>query len=130
VNGAIGLDRSEVGAGRAASAHKPRGVARVDDRRVLNTSFYVLRTGSPRRDLPERCGPYMTGPISAKIDGPGRAVAAGLRGSRGRFASINALIDSSTVRAHQHAPGGKKGARITPSAILVETDQQDPCRRR
>ena len=30
------------------------------------------------------------------------------------------LIDSSIVRAHQHAAGAKKGARITPSAVLVE----------
>jgi hypothetical protein len=29
------------------------------------------------------------------------------------------LIDSSIVRAHQHAAGGKKGARITPLAVLV-----------
>ncbi len=34
--------------------NKPRGVARVNDRRVLNGIFYVLRTGSPWRDLPER----------------------------------------------------------------------------
>ena len=40
--------------------NKPRGVARVDDRRVLNGIFYVLRTGSPWRDLPERYGPYTT----------------------------------------------------------------------
>jgi transposase len=26
---------------------KPRGVARVDDRRVLNGIFYILRSGSP-----------------------------------------------------------------------------------
>lgn len=38
--------------------NKPRGVARVDDRRVLNGIFYVLRTGSPWRDLSERYGPY------------------------------------------------------------------------
>ena len=30
------------------------------------------------------------------------------------------LIDSSIVRAHQHAGGGKKGARITPSVSPVE----------
>jgi hypothetical protein len=30
------------------------------------------------------------------------------------------LIDSSIVRAHQHAAGGKKAVRITPSAVLVE----------
>lgn len=39
---------------------KPRGVARVDDRRVVNGIFWVLRTGSPWRDLPERYGPYTT----------------------------------------------------------------------
>ena len=37
-----------------------RGAARVDDRRVVNAIFYVLRTGSPWRDLPERYGPYTT----------------------------------------------------------------------
>ncbi|MCA3558111.1 MAG: transposase, partial [Rhodobacter sp.] len=36
---------------------RPQGVARVDDRRVLNGIFRVLRTGSPWRDLPERYGP-------------------------------------------------------------------------
>jgi hypothetical protein len=30
------------------------------------------------------------------------------------------LIDSSVIRAHQHAAGGKKGVRVTPSAVLVE----------
>lgn len=40
--------------------NKPRGVPRVDDRRVLNGIFYILRTGAPWRDLPERYGPYTT----------------------------------------------------------------------
>ena len=34
--------------------NKPRGVPRVDDRRVLNGIFWVLRSGTPWRDLPER----------------------------------------------------------------------------
>ena len=37
-----------------------RGKPRVDDRRVLNGIFYVLRTHCPWRDLPERYGPRMT----------------------------------------------------------------------
>jgi len=37
-----------------------RGKARVDDRRVVNGIFYVLRTHCPWRDLPERYGPRMT----------------------------------------------------------------------
>ena len=40
--------------------NKPRGVPRVDDRRVLNGILWVLRTGEPWRELPERCGPYTT----------------------------------------------------------------------
>lgn len=39
---------------------KPRGVPRVDDRRVLNGIFWVLRSGAPWRDLPERYGPRTT----------------------------------------------------------------------
>jgi transposase len=39
---------------------KPRGVPRVDDRRVLNGIFWVLRSGAPWRDLPDRYGPRTT----------------------------------------------------------------------
>ena len=39
---------------------KSRMSARVDDRMILNAIFYVLRTGMPWRDLPERYGPYTT----------------------------------------------------------------------
>ena len=40
--------------------NKPRGVKRVDDRRVINGIFYVLRTGIPWADLPEQYGPPTT----------------------------------------------------------------------
>jgi transposase len=40
--------------------NKPRGVPRVDDGRVLNGIFWVLRSGAPWRDLPERYGPHTT----------------------------------------------------------------------
>lgn len=40
--------------------NKSRGVARVDDRRVLNGIFWVLRSGAPWRDISERYGPYTT----------------------------------------------------------------------
>ena len=39
---------------------KSGGVPRVDDRRVLNGIFWILRSGSPWADLPERYGPYTT----------------------------------------------------------------------
>ena len=40
--------------------NKPRGVPGVNDRRVLNGIFWVLRSGAPWRDLPDNFGPYTT----------------------------------------------------------------------
>lgn len=100
--------------------YKPRGVARVDDRRVLNGIFWTLRTGSPWRDLPERYGPYTT--VYNRYN---RWAKAGVwlrifeRLAQQSPDSLH-LIDSSIIRAHQHAAGGKKGARITPLAVLGE----------
>ena len=37
--------------------NKPRGVPRVNDRRVLNGIFWILRSGAPWRDLPDNFGP-------------------------------------------------------------------------
>lgn len=99
--------------------NKPRGVARVDDRRVMNGIFYVLRTGSPWRDLPERYGPYTT--VYNRYN---RWAKAGVwlrifETMAARSPQSLHLIDSSIIRAHQHAAGGKKGVKITPLAVLV-----------
>ena len=40
--------------------NKPRGIRRVNDRRVLNGIFWVLRSGAPWRDLPESYGSRTT----------------------------------------------------------------------
>ena len=40
--------------------NRQRGVPRVNDRRVLNGIFWVLRSGAPWRDLPNAFGPYTT----------------------------------------------------------------------
>jgi transposase len=99
---------------------KPRGVARVDDRRVLNGIFFILRTGSPWRDLPERYGPYTT--VYNRFNRwAGKGVWLRIFEALARRSPHSLqFIDSSIVRAHQHAAGGKKGVRITPSAGLVE----------
>ncbi len=99
--------------------NKPRGVPRVDDRRVINGIFYVLRTGSPWRDLPERYGSYST--VYNRFN---RWAKAGVwlrmfEAMAARSPQSLHLIDSSIVRVHQHAAGGKKGVRITPLAVLV-----------
>jgi hypothetical protein len=46
---------------RSFLPNKPRGVPRVNDRRVLNGIFWILRSGAPWRDLPESFGPATTG---------------------------------------------------------------------
>jgi len=93
-----------------------RKSARVDDRRILNAIFYVLRTGMPWRDLAERYGPYTTaynrfnrwsrrGIWKRVFD----ALAAKSRDSLH-------LIDSTIVKAHRSASGAKGGRKIRRSA--------------
>src|SRR5580698_8802872 len=82
--------------------NKPRGVRRVNDRRVLNGIFWVLRSGAPWRDLPENYGPRTTcynrfvrwrraGVWDQIID----ALAAG------HDAAVQ-MIDTSVLHVHQH----------------------------
>ena len=86
-----------------------RGPERVDDRRVLNGIFYILRTGAPWRDLPARYGPYTT--VYNRFNrwskrGVWEAIFARLaRRSRNPLH----MIDSTIVKAHRAAAGGKKG---------------------
>jgi len=51
--------------------NKPRGVPRVNDRRVLNGIFWVLRSGAPWRDLPDDSVHHLLQPL--------RSLAAGWR---------------------------------------------------
>ena len=95
--------------------NKPRGVPRVDDRRVLNGIFWVLRSGAPWRDLPERYG--------ARTTCYNRFVRWRKAGVWDRLMdAITAthdgaiqMIDSTSVRAHQQAATAKKGVQITVS---------------
>jgi transposase len=94
--------------------NKPRGVARVDDRKVLNGIYWRLRTGSPWDDIPERYGPSTTcynrfvrwrkvGVWDAIFDAVSKAYEGSLQ-----------MVDSSSIRVHQHGANGKKGALRTP----------------
>ncbi|BAV50213.1 ISBm1, transposase orfA [Mesorhizobium loti] len=92
--------------------NKPGGMPRVDDRRVLNGIFWVLRSGAPWRDLPERYGPRTTcynrfarwrkaGVWDRLMD----AISAAHDGAI-------QMIDSTSIRAHQQAATAKKGGQI------------------
>jgi transposase len=92
--------------------NKTRGVPRVDDRRVLNGIFWVLRSGAPWRDLPDRYGPCTTcynrfrrwtraGVWDRLMDGLAKASGGKLR-----------MIDGTSVRVHHSAATLKKATRI------------------
>jgi transposase len=89
-----------------------RGPKPRDNRRVLNGIFWVLRTGAPWRDLPERYGPYTTAYNRfnrwRKAGIWDRLMDAVVKASDGKVQ----MIDSSIVRVHQHASGAKKRVEI------------------
>jgi transposase len=92
--------------------NKPRGVRRVDDRRVLNGIFWVLRTGAPWCALPKEFGPpttcYNRFVRWRKAGVWGRILAAVSQAYDGNVQ----MIDSTSVRVHQHAANSKKATRI------------------
>jgi transposase len=91
--------------------NKPRGVPRVDDRRVLNGIFWVLRSGSPWADVPERYGPPTT--IYNRFNRWRKAgvwdklMDAIIAAHDGKVQ----MIDSSVVRVHQQAAAQKTSWR-------------------
>ena len=107
--------------------NKPRGVPRVDDRRVLNGMFWVLRSGAPWADLPERYGPHTT--VYNRFN---RWRKAGVW-DRIMDAIIAAydgkvqMIDTSCVRVHQQAGAAKKGSRSMYGAFAQRIDHQNSC---
>ncbi len=100
--------------------NKPRGVPRVDDRRVLNGIFWVLRSGAPWRDLPARYGPYTTCYNRfnrwRKVGVWDRLMDAITEAYDGEVQ----MIDSSSVRVHQHAAGAKRGVEIVAWVVAEE----------
>jgi transposase len=100
--------------------NKPRGVPRVDDRRVLNGIFFILRSGSPWADLPERYGPYTT--IYNRFNRWRKASV----WDRLMDAIVEAhggkvqMIDSTSVRVHQQAAAQKNRVEMHVSVVAEE----------
>jgi transposase len=82
--------------------NKPRGVPRVNDRRILNGIFWVLRSGAPWRDLPDDFGPYTTCYnrfVRWRRAGVWDRIMDAL--ATAHDVSVQ-MIDTSIVRVHQH----------------------------
>ncbi|HEX8214353.1 MAG TPA: IS5 family transposase [Allosphingosinicella sp.] len=87
---------------------KVRGVKRVDDRRVLNGIFWRLRTGAPWADIPSRYGPHTT-----CVNRFNRWRRAGhwariLEAVSVAYEGEVQMIDSSSIRVHQHGANAQK----------------------
>ncbi|WP_455568469.1 IS5 family transposase [Streptomyces lasiicapitis] len=99
----------------------PRGGARggrwSDHRRVINGVLYRVRTGVQWRDLPERFGPWETVYKRHRrwsADGTWQMLLSTVQAAEDAAGRIDwdVSVDSTAVRAHQHAAGARKnGAR-------------------
>jgi transposase len=108
---------------RSFLPNKPRGIPRVDDRRVLNGIFWVLRSGAPWRDLPETYGRRTTCYnrfVRWRQAGVWDRIMDAL--ASGRDAAVQ-MIDASVVRVHQH--GASRGTETAYGPVARRAHKQD-----
>lgn len=82
-----------------------------DPRQVVGGIFWILRTGCPWRDLPDRFGPWQTayGRFRRWSEkGVWEFLLHQLQQEKGILLDL-AFLDGTTSRAHRHAAGAKKG---------------------
>ena len=111
--------------GRPANAH----------RTVINGILWILRTGSPWRSLPERYGSWKT--VSSRFSrwqkaGVWDRILADLQrraDAGGRLDWSLHFVDSTVVRAHQHAAGAKGGMprRRRSAAAAAGSQRRSTC---
>src|SRR6476620_72310 len=88
-------------------------------RKVINGILWILRTGAPWEDLPRRYGKTKT--VSSRYyrwrkKGIWQRLFAKLQAQAERDGELDwtiHFVDSTVIRAHQHAAGAKKGTRNT-----------------
>ena len=100
--------------------NKVRGVPRVDDRRVIDGILWRFRTGSPWADIPERYGPHTTCYnrfVRWRKAGVWDRLLASVSAA---FDGELVMIDSSSIRVHQHGATLKKGIQIAAWAVPGE----------
>lgn len=119
----------------------PRGGTRggrwSDHRRVINGVLYRVRAGVQWRDLPERFGPWETVYKRHRrwsADGTWQMLLSKVQSAEDAAGRIDwdVSVDSTAVRAHQHAAGAR---RTAPAAdpqrgVHLRTNRVDPVLRR
>ncbi len=103
---------------------KPTGRPPVERRKVVDGIFWILRTGSPWRDLPEEFGSWKTAWRLFNAWNDSGLWDAILKRLRASFVETNAIskrlwcIDGTVVRAARCASGGGKKAIRKSLAIM------------
>lgn len=90
-----------------------RGGQWDDHRRIINGILWRLRTGAPWRDLPERYGAYQTVYdrfVRWRRDGTWERLLTHVQTKNDAVGEVvwEVSIDSTVIRAHQHAAGARK----------------------
>jgi transposase len=91
------------------------GPERDDDRRIISGIIHMLQSGGRWRDCPREYGPYTT--IYNRFNrwakkGRWRAIFEALA-RPGKDVALS--LDSTSIKAHRCASGGKGGSKIRPS---------------
>ena len=92
------------------------------NREMLNAMIYWLNTGIPCRDLPERFGPWQS--VYSRFRAWTKAgvwedVLTNLI-QQDIVDETTLMLDSTTVKVHQHASGAKKGETTRPPNAAAE----------
>jgi transposase len=94
-----------------------RGRPAQDHRLIINGILWILRTGAPWRDLPDHYGPWST--VASRFyrwqkAGIWQRVLEALQqqgDANGQIDWKKHSVDSTIIRAHQHAAGAKGGIK-------------------
>lgn len=106
--------------------HKPHtGRTNLDHRQIINGILWILRTGAPWEDLPARYG--TRGTVSSRYyrwrqAGIWDRIFADLQAQADADGTLDwtiHFVDSTIVRAHQHAAGAKGGTQRSKRSAAV-----------
>ena len=93
------------------------GATAQDNRLFLEAVLWIVRTGSPWRDLPGELGNWHTTYTRFKRWGESGVWERVVKAVSGDPDLETLMIDSTAVRAHQHAAGAQKKKGIKPSVV-------------
>jgi transposase len=96
------------------------GVAAKDNRLFIDAVLWIARTGAPWRDLPVRFGPWNS--VWRRFDRwSKKGVWERIMTELGDPDFEKLILDSTVIRAHQHA-AGKKGGQTVPLSVVLAVD--------